>query len=144
MDEWRSKTMTTSALHTFDPATYRLDPFYEADEADMINVALADATYVRGTVLGELTATPGKYAAYASGASDGTQTAKGFLRDACVVSSGNVTLKDETGITRKYAAMYYSGVFKTSELTGLDAGGLEDLNANLISGTVADGIIQVG
>jgi hypothetical protein len=78
---------------------------------------------------------PGKYAAYASGASDGTQTAKGFLRDACVVSSGNVTLKDETGITRKYAAMYYSGVFKTSELTGLDAGGLEDLNANLISGT---------
>lgn len=136
--------MPTSALHTFDPATYRLDPFYDAEDAEMINVNLADATYARGTVLGELTATPGKFAAYASGASDGSQTAKGFLRDACTVSSGNVTLHDEVGITRKYASMYYSGIFKTSELTGLDAGGLEDLNANLISGTLADGIVQLG
>ena len=48
----------------------RLDPFMEPEEASEIAVTLVSSgTYPKGTVLGELTANPGLFKAYATGAS---------------------------------------------------------------------------
>jgi len=44
----------------------RLEPLYNAEGAIAQNVALAAGSYARGTVIGEITATPGTYGAYAS------------------------------------------------------------------------------
>src|SRR4051812_38599431 len=55
--------MPTAAITTYSPQTKRLVPFYRAEEAMRIHVALADGTYAQGTVLAE-SATPGTYGAY--------------------------------------------------------------------------------
>jgi hypothetical protein len=136
--------MPSTASYTYDMSK-RLDPVYEADDAAEINVNLADGTYAQGTVLGELTATPGKFAAYATGAADGTQTAKAILRYACTVASGVITIATEQpGVTPSSVTAFYRGVFRCEQLTGLDAPGLEDLNGALILGTLTTGIVRIG
>ncbi len=105
------------------------------------------ATYARGTVLGELTATPGTYGAYASGNADGTQDPKGILQYDCVTdASGNVTFgtsgTSEFGQVFPDAPMYVSGNFYTTELTGLDAGALAALG-RLTQGVLANGILRM-
>ncbi len=135
--------MPTAAAITYDPSV-RLDPIYGAGEEMEINVKLADGTYAKGTVLGEVTATPGTYKAYANGNSDGSELAKGLLRYGCTVASGVITIANEQGVTQVAAPMFTRGIFKTTDLTGLDAAGLADLSGNLVSGTIADGIIQFG
>lgn len=137
--------MPTSAQNTFSFAD-RLDPYYEANEAPTINVNLGNSlTLAKGTVLGELTATPGTFIAYASGNSDGSQTPKGILQYAVTTDgSGNITIANEQGLTQKAAPMYIGGIFRTTELTGLDANAVTKLGGNLITGTVADGLLQFG
>lgn len=133
------------SINTYDPQGQRLDPFYEADDAAEIHVNLADGTYPKGTVLGELTATPGTFKAYADANSDGSGVAKAILRYACTAASGVITLADEVvGLQRRSVDAFYRGVFKTSELVGFDAAALADLNGALISGTVADGVVRIG
>lgn len=48
--------MPTAAQHTFRPANAKLDPLYPNSGARMVNVGLKPGTYLRGTVLGQLTA----------------------------------------------------------------------------------------
>jgi hypothetical protein len=55
--------MPTTPVATFGVANH-LIPIIEADEAPRMAVNLATGTYPAGTVLGEVTATPGTYAAY--------------------------------------------------------------------------------
>jgi hypothetical protein len=137
--------MPTAALNTYSMAN-RLDPYYEANQANVIDVNLgASLTLAKGTILGELTATPGTFIAYASGNVDGSQTPKGILQYAVTTDgSGNITIANEVGITEKCAPMYISGIFKTTELTGLDANAVTKLGGNLVTGTVADGLFQFG
>jgi hypothetical protein len=136
--------MPTAPQHTFS-ASNRLDPVYKAAQAKMQNVALAPSTtYARGTVLGELTATPGTYKAYASGNSDGSQTPKCILAYGCSTDAqGNVTLIGEHGAVQKHAPAYMEGYFKTSELVGMDANAVTKLGAALVSGDLTSGIIRI-
>ncbi len=131
-------------VSTYDPASNRLDPFYEADDAAEIHVNLADGTYPRGTVLGELTATPGTFKPYATANADGSQVAKLVLRYGCTVAGGLIALPDEIALPARSVPAFYRGVFKTTDLTGLDAGALTALGGALISGTLANGILRFG
>jgi hypothetical protein len=131
----------------------RLDPFLEPDEASELPVNLiASTTFVAGTLLGELTATPGTYKPYATGNSDGSQLPKAILRHACVTDvNGNITYGDgpagvnQDGIlpSSRVTDAYYSGIFKTTDIVGLDAGAVTALGARIISGTLANGIIAI-
>lgn len=138
--------MPTSPQHTFSAAN-RLDPIFNPAGEHVIHVALAaSATYARGTVLGEVTATPGTYKPYANANSDGSQTAKAVLKYGCSTdASGNITILGEHGITHKSAPAYMpgSGYFKTAELVGMDAAAVTDLGASLVAGDLTSGIIKL-
>jgi len=127
----------------------RLDPYMDPEDAHENAIQLvASQTYVAGQVLGEVTASPGTYGKYASGNSDGTQVPKLLLREACVTdSSGNITGADNLGDTRKDTHAFFSGTFKCSDLTGLDAAGLTASGWRLISGATvgaANAIVRLG
>lgn len=70
--------------------------------------------------------------------------------DCATDAAGNVTIgslvagQGEYGYapTEKYAPCYVGGMFKTSELVGLDAGAVVDLAGALLSGTVTDGVLK--
>lgn len=138
--------MPTAAQYTFEPATAELVPVYAKPGVPRThNVTLAAGTYSRGTVLGELTATPGTFKPYAAANTDGSQTAKLILKWGCVVDAqGNVTLAGEFGQTQRGVEAYYGGgnVFKTTELVGLDAGAVTSLGASLVEGTLANGLLR--
>lgn len=137
--------MPATAAFTYSMAD-RLDPYYEGNEAPVINVNfVATQTLAKGTVLGEITATPGSFKAYASGNGDGSQIPKGILQYACTVDgTGLVTIANEQGLTQKAAPMYIGGIFRTTDLTGLDANAIAVLNGNLVTGVLADGLFQFG
>lgn len=146
--------MPTTATNTY--STDRLVPVYSPEEAKRIEVKLpASIAYAKGTILGEVTATPGTFKAYATAAGDGSGVAKLILEYACATdASGNITFGTTAvggpfGETRLTAPAYYKGTFKTAELVqsgagAIDADAVADLNAHLVSGTLADGVIQIG
>jgi hypothetical protein len=121
----------------------RLDPVYAPELAKQQEVNIvASVTLAKGTVLGELTATPGTFKAYASGNGDGSQVAKAILVYSVTTdASGNITMVGEFGQTSKGCPVYISGFFKTADLTGLDAAGLTNLGGSLKSGTLSSGIV---
>jgi hypothetical protein len=93
--------------------------------------------------------TAGTFGAYAAGNADGTQTAKCILSYDCATdAAGNVTIGGTAaggstfGETYPTAPAYFSGIFDTKELVGLDAAGAGQLG-RLWSGTVADGVLKV-
>lgn len=138
--------MPTSAQTRYSAAN-RLEPMYllggKAPDEQSVSLA-ASTTYAKGTVLGELTATPGTYKPYASVNTDGSQVPKCILKYACVTDgSGNITLTGtaEFGQTSKSAPAYFDGAFKTAELTGLDANAVTVLGGHLVSGTVSSGVL---
>lgn len=138
--------MPTVAQTTWS-ASGRLDPLFDPDKLNILNVAFGNSlTLAKGTVLGELTATPGQYKAYASGNVDGSQIPKGILQYSITTdASGNVTMIGEHGMTQKHAPMIMpSGcLFKTSELVGMDANAVTKLGATLVQGDLTSGIIRV-
>lgn len=142
--------MPTTPIQTWGMG--RLDPMYAPEEALEQAVSLApNLTLLKGTVLGELTATPGTFKAYASGNADGSQVPKCILRYDCVSdATGNITLgggpagtAEHPGQTSKNVDAFFSGYFKTSELVGLDAGGLTALGGHLISGILSNGVVVI-
>ncbi len=136
-----------------------LVPAQDPEDVRRINVALTPATsgqtyqLAKGTILGEITATPGIYVAYDDdGTDDGRRVARGILENAVVVDdAGNITFTatagqkgGEWGQTQKYAPMIYrGGVWKTAELTGLDANGVADLQACVIQGDLSSGLLRL-
>lgn len=141
--------MPTTPIQTWGMG--RLDPFMEPEEASEIAVNLApNLTLGKGTLLGEITATPGIFKPYATGNSDGSENPKLVLRYDCVSdASGFVTFgggpagTSEHGEKTRSVDGFYSGIFKTTDLVGLDAGAVTKLGARLISGTLANGIIAI-
>jgi Bacteriophage lambda head decoration protein D len=133
----------TTAKHSF--SAQGLTPLYRANDAIQIHVRLAASlTLARGTVLGELTATPGTFKPYANANADGSETAKAILAyDVTTDASQNVTLGGgEHGETQPSAPVFIKGYFRTTELTGLDAPAVTDLG-RITSGSLADGVLCV-
>jgi hypothetical protein len=136
--------MPTSPQHTFSN-TNQVFPFFEAEEAHIMNVKLSPSlTLAKGTILGEVSATPGTYAAYASGNTNGTQTPKLILVQSVVTdASSNVTRAGEHGATVKHAPAYFpKGTFKTADLVGCDANAVNVLGAALVQGDLTTGLIR--
>jgi hypothetical protein len=70
-----------------------------------------------GTVMGKVTASK-KYAAYNNSNSDGTEVARGVLRQDVDTSDGE-----------RQGNLVVSGILKLDQITGSDANALTDLNA---------------
>lgn len=127
--------MPVLPVHTFGNAELIPAVAHDQYPAPQINVALAQGAYVTGQVLGELTATPGKFGAYADANVDGTGVAKVILeRPATVDAQGNIAQEGEHGATRKHAAVYVAGCFRESDLVGLDANAVADLKGRQVNG----------
>ena len=146
--------MPSTAQNTY--SNNYLVPMYEPERALVQHVNLpASVTYAKGTVLGEVTATPGLFKAYASGSSDGSEVPKAILQYDCATdSSSNITIGAAAGgaafgVTSKSAPAYFAGLFKTAELVqsgagAIDANALSAANWHLISGSVTDGVLNIG
>jgi hypothetical protein len=140
--------MPTAPIATF--GAQRLIPLKDPGDSGRINVNLKpSSTFAAGTILGEITATPGTYGAYATGNVDGTAAATLILEYACVTdASGNVTFgtgtagQSEWGQTYKGAPVFVSGIFATQDLVGLDAGAVTKLG-RLLQGTTTSGMLAV-
>jgi len=139
--------MPTSASRTY--TRQGLVPVYNPEDALEQNVNIAaSATIAKGTVLGELTATPGTFKAYASGNSDGSQVPKCIMQyDVVADASGNITVGTvaggtDWGETFPSVPAYFSGAFRTTDLVGLDANAVTVLGGHLVSGTLASGIFE--
>lgn len=78
----------------------------------------------------------GFYNTYASGNSDGSQVARAILVEACTTNpDGTIaTLSAVSGQGWLTATAFVSGTFRGSDLTGLDSGGLGNLNGRVIAG----------
>lgn len=137
--------MPTAAFDTYTGGP--LTPFFRPELASVQNVKLPNSTtLVKGTVLGEITASPGSFKAYATGNVDGSQIPKAVLQyDVTVDASGNHTWGGgQLGETRPYAPVYFAGFFSTLDLTGFDAGASTAAGWRMVSGTVADGVTALG
>ena len=107
-------------------------------------------TFTKGTVLGRKDS-DGKYAAYASGASDGTQVPRAICpRTVTTDSSGNITrgtgsTGGQFGETELTESVYFGGIFKTGDLTGLDANAVSASVGmmKLLDGTYSSGIVKL-
>lgn len=142
--------MPTSALFTYtgDYLTPYLGGGDEQPRTLVVKLK-ASTVYAKGTVLGEITASPGTFAPYADANADGTQTARAILPYACATdASGDITLGSASGGDDRQHTLptvpVYVGAaeFHTTDLTGLDAAAVADLG-RLVQGTVADGILRL-
>lgn len=140
--------MPTAPIATFGNA--RVDPLKGPHRAglEVINLKVS-TTFAAGTLVGEITASPGTYGPYATANVDGTQNPTHILQYACVTdASGNITLgsgpagTSEWGQTGKGAPAYAYGEFATQDLVGLDAGAVTKLG-RLVQGTISNGRVLV-
>ena len=126
----------------------KLEPLFDVRAARQLPVKLANSlSLVAGTVLGEVTAAPGTFKAYASGNSDGSEVPRCLLSvDTTTNSSGEhffgTQAASEFGETHLHTFAFFTGKFKTTDLTGLDANAVTKLG-RLLSGSVANGILAL-
>lgn len=112
--------------------------------ASVINVNFAPSlALAQGTLLGKITAT-GKYAAYNNAAVNGTETAVPLITMYAVTTdvNGDVTNFSSFGGTSEAAPVYTGGYFRSEDLTGLDAAGLTDIKATIVTGDLTTGMIK--
>lgn len=89
------------------------------------------------------------FKAYATGSSDGSETARGFLAIDCytdangLITYGLISTGGEHGEKHLTAPLWVHGDFDSRELVGLDAAGLADMGGRIISGTVAAGVVSI-
>jgi hypothetical protein len=134
----------TAPVHTF--SGNKLIPYYRPNDALAGHFRLPNSTTLAaGTVVGELTATPGSAKAYASGNADGSQVPVGVLMyDVTVDAAGNHSWGGGFwGETFPSAPAYVRGAFATTDLTGLDAAALTNGKWRLLHGTVASGVVEI-
>lgn len=140
--------MPTTAITTFGAG--RVDPIkdWRSARVEVLNLKVS-TTFAAGTLIGEITASPGVYGPYATGNVDGTQNPTHVLQYQCVTdASGNITFgagpagTSEWGETYKGAPAYRSGEFSCADLVGLDAGAVTKLG-RLVQGTVSAGRVLI-
>jgi hypothetical protein len=141
--------MPTTATNVFSGAG--IVPMYPEPKGCRHHVKLpVSITYAAGTVLGELTATPGTFKAYASGNADGSQNPKAILEYPCATdASGNITVGSAAGaqsytVTSKSCPVFFRGTFSCAELTGLDATAITNSGGwRLLNGSVTSGVLDL-
>jgi hypothetical protein len=101
-------------------------------------------TLVKGTVMGQVTAT-GLWIAYTAGAVDGSQNPKCLLAyDTTTDASGNCTIGGgDQGVTYPDAPAFFSGDFNAADLTGLDATALVNGKWMQLWGSITTGVIRI-
>lgn len=121
--------MSSTPIRTYSMT--EVTPLYNGDDAPLRAIKLkASTTFPAGTLVGEITASPGTFGAYASGNSDGTQNPSRILRYPCVTdASGNITVGDgsagnEWGATQLVIPAYVGGIFAIADIPNQDAAGL--------------------
>jgi hypothetical protein len=139
--------MPTSPVQTYELQGNVVYPIYggPSNDTPLDHVSLAaSTTYAAGTLLGEVTATPGTYGTYAHGHSDGTQKPSHILMYACTTdASGNITVPGQWGITTKSIEAYVAGTFRSQDLPNLDGTNIADWpGAHFTEGTAAQGIVR--
>jgi len=135
---------------SFSITAAKLEPDHLIPEPSTIAVRMRQGSYARGTILGIVTV-GGLYAAYSNAASDGTQTAAAIaMYDMQVAATGIITFSDDSEATggdhretHLTAPVYVAGVFRTTDLVGLDAAAVAELG-RIIRGSLANGLLQVG
>ena len=144
--------MSNTAVNTF--GNQKLEPYYPGVPHVLESVKLpASVTYPRGTLLGELTATPGTFSAYASANADGSQFPKAILAyDVTTDASGNTLIAGLAPFGVVAAAptapVYFKGAFRSEDLRQTGAGAI-DVTAvagqymKMISGTIAAGVVHL-
>lgn len=140
--------MPTVNLNTF--SQLKLEPAMYPESARMIAAAFqAGQTIARGTLLGELTASPGTYVPYAHGGADGSQVPKAIAAYDIVTDANgmitNLSGPSYPGYSR-YAPVYYSGVFNCGDIYGTE---LQYALASpgfgsLIQGSATAGMFRMG
>lgn len=134
--------MSSTPILTFEQD--RVTPIKGSSHTDAI--PLATGTYAAGTLVGQISASLGKYGAYASGHSDGTQVPEYILEYACYVdSSGNITFGTnlnsttggEWGQSYLTAPAYKGGEFSIADLPNLDANAATVMGARVLEGSIA-------
>lgn len=115
--------MPTSAIVTY--GGLRVEPVKAVEESHLDVIKLVNGTYAAGTLVGEVTASPGTYKAYTSGASDGSQIPSHVLEYPVIVSSSKIYLGDTVGgelqIEIPGAPAWRNGLFDIADLVGYDA-----------------------
>lgn len=114
---------------------------------DNLGGGSAPATHITQTQTGTA-GTAGRYKAYASGNTDGSENPTHILQYACIVdSSQNISIGDtaggEWGILNKSAPAYRCGYFACEDLVGLDATAVTRMNARLEAGDTTTGRIEI-
>lgn len=136
--------MPTSATNYYSAA--KLEPAYAPECAQTDRFKVASGTYVKGTVLGFVSAT-GAVKAYADGNNDGSQTAAVIAQYDMYSDGTNVSITSAgallPGETATTAPCYIAGFFKCSDLTGLDANGITDMRARLIGANTTSGVLAL-
>jgi hypothetical protein len=133
-----------SAVISYGIASGVLLPLKNPEGADLENIALkASSTYPAGQLVGEITASAGIYAAYASGGTDGTQLPTHLVMYSCVTDSlGNVffgsAAVSEWGQSVPVVPAYRNGYFSCADLVGLDANAVGKL------GRLTEGVVSAG
>lgn len=146
--------MPTTPTASFEPALGRLDPVMNQRFVTVLGVSLNAPTsgtlsYTKGTILAEFSnsASAGIYAGYSSTATaNGLNIPKGILQySATVDSSGNTSIFGEFSQTQHGAPMYMPGmgVWRVSDLIGLDANAITVLDAVYVEGSSAGGLIKI-
>jgi hypothetical protein len=140
--------MPTSALLTFNGAN--IVPLKNDEDARMEDIQLkASTTFAAGTLVGELSGTPGTYAPYASGNSDGSQLPTHIVKYACKTDSsknstiGDGTTGNEWGVKVPAMPAYRCGYFACEDIVGLDANAVTALKARLTQGSTTTGRIMI-
>lgn len=139
--------MPTSAVATYGRG--RVMPLTQPHEAQEESIALMPSqTLTKGTLVGQVSASKDRYAAYNSTLTTGPEVPTHILEYDCVVdSSGNIVLGDqssgERGQSQKSVPAWVSGTFATTDLTGLDANAVTAMKARLTHGTVSDGRLVI-
>lgn len=136
--------MPTTASLTFTVA--KLEPAYAPELAKTEAFKVKSGTYTAGTVLGFVGAT-GAVGAYANGNSDGTETAAVIAQYDMYSDGTNVSLTGDSallaGEQATEAPCYICGFFNCSELTGLDANGVTDMQARIIGANTVSGVLAL-
>ena len=144
--------MSNTAVNVF--GNQKLEPYYAGVPHLLENVNLPPSVvYPRGTLLGELTATPGTFSAYATAGVDGSQFPKAILAyDVTTDAAGNTLIAGLApfGLMAgtPTAPVYFAGAFRSEDLrqTGagaIDAGAVAGPYMKIISGTIVAGVVEM-
>lgn len=144
--------MPTSALYSFtqDVLVPVRNPHLAAEQAVKLK---ASTTYAKGTILGELSATPGTYDTFVPGAADGTEIPKCILAYAVTTDANGLPtlLGGVFPLPDNNVPAYTRGDFDCATIdTAMgDAGTLlaaaiAAANWHLSAGTTTAGIVSIG